>query len=54
MSQLNHELVRAEHAYRVEHAQEGASAHRLARLRRLSRKAERAAGKARRDLARSL
>lgn len=54
MSQMNEELVRAEHAHRVEHALEGVEARRVARLMRNSRKAERAARRARLALARSL
>lgn len=54
MSQWSEELLRAEHAYRVADALEGAEVRRLARARRLSRKAERAAQRARLAIARTL
>ncbi|QYJ05730.1 hypothetical protein KUV85_08640 [Nocardioides panacisoli] len=54
MNQWTQELVRADQAHRAEGALVGAEARRAARARRLSRKAERAAGRARLALARSL
>jgi hypothetical protein len=54
MSLLNEELARAQLSERLGEAQQLRAGHRLARARRLSRKAEEAAQQARLALARSL
>lgn len=54
MSQWDEQLVRAEHAHRVAEALEQAEVRRVVRAERLSRKAERAAQRARLALARAL
>lgn len=54
MSLWNEDLVRAEHSSRVAEAQQRGAEVRIARARRLSRRAERAAQKARVALARAL